>query len=148
MSEHFTLSELCRTSRGDGDNTPNLEQIDNLERLCRLILEPIRKLLGSPLHINSGFRDADTNKAVGGAPNSAHLDGRAADWVPMRGPAKGAFVLVMRSEVPFDKLILETRDGMNYWVHVQVAKDGAEPRKLAYTAAPGPSGAMKYTRCY
>jgi len=42
-------------------------------------LDLLRELVGAPLIITSGFRCERHNKAVGGAPNSAHLRGKAAD---------------------------------------------------------------------
>lgn len=42
-------------------------------------LDQVRSDLGSPIVIDSGFRCARHNKEVGGAPNSAHLRGIAAD---------------------------------------------------------------------
>ena len=42
-------------------------------------LELIREAWGEPIHITSGVRCAAHNKAVGGAPDSAHLTGWAVD---------------------------------------------------------------------
>lgn len=42
-------------------------------------LDKARDLAGVPFIINSGFRTLAENQAVGGAPNSAHLSGLAAD---------------------------------------------------------------------
>ena len=42
-------------------------------------LDLLRELVDAPLIITSGFRCERHNKAVGGAPNSAHLRGKAAD---------------------------------------------------------------------
>lgn len=42
-------------------------------------LEQLRVAYGKPITINSGYRCPEHNKAVGGAPNSFHMQGRAAD---------------------------------------------------------------------
>lgn len=78
ISKHFSLEELCRTSQ-PYDNTPNTQQVINLCFGVHNILEPLRNLLEKPIIINSGFRSVQVNKAVGGVPNSQHLQGLAAD---------------------------------------------------------------------
>lgn len=42
-------------------------------------LEQLRVAYGKPITINSGYRCPEHNKAVGGAPKSYHMQGRAAD---------------------------------------------------------------------
>lgn len=42
-------------------------------------LQDLRDLLGTPIHINSGFRCVEHNRMVGGAEHSLHLAGMAAD---------------------------------------------------------------------
>lgn len=42
-------------------------------------LQKFRNLLGRPVVLNSAYRCADHNQAVGGAPASYHLSGRAFD---------------------------------------------------------------------
>ena len=44
-------------------------------------LQQIREHFGKPVLINSGYRCTKHNKAVGGAPNSQHTHGKAADIV-------------------------------------------------------------------
>ena len=44
-----------------------------------LSLGTARQIAGIPFHINSSWRDKDTNQRVGGKPNSAHLRGNAVD---------------------------------------------------------------------
>ena len=83
LSPHFTLEEMCFSStavRLGIDNTPTPEIVAHLTVLANA-LEPVRALLGHPMHIDSGYRCSALNKAIGGAPNSAHMDGYAADFV-------------------------------------------------------------------
>lgn len=42
-------------------------------------LEHLRRLAGAPVLVNSGYRCPNHNRAVGGAANSYHLIGMAAD---------------------------------------------------------------------
>ncbi len=76
LSPHFTLAEFL----APGDKVkPTPAQIENLRRLCVEVLEPMRKKLGRPLTITSGFRSHAYNAEIGGAPGSQHTQGIAAD---------------------------------------------------------------------
>ena len=74
LSEHFTLSELCRTDTGL-KNTPDAGSTVKLKQLCTALLEPIRKKCGHPIIINSGYRSNDVNTKVKGSSTSQHLYG-------------------------------------------------------------------------
>lgn len=81
--KHFTLSEFTRSVTAERyglENNPNAAQIQNIECLCRLILDPLREAIGHPIYITSGFREPRLNYLVGGSITSAHKDGLAADF--------------------------------------------------------------------
>ena len=115
LSEHFTLSELTMSERAarDGlDNTPSSTSIENLKRLAAA-LEAIRVKLGRPIVVTSGYRAPLVNKAVGGAADSAHVLGLAAD-INCPGMTPKALALFIKSSgVKYDQLILE----YDTWVH-------------------------------
>lgn len=143
LSEHFTLQELTASGialRTGLDNTPDAPHVANLTRLCEMLLEPVRSLLGVPLHINSGYRSGLVNAAIGGAMNSAHMEGRAADFVPIGFPLREAFDVLRTSGLPFDQIIFECAA----WIHIAVAPNDS-PRKEALTATGGP-GSWHYER--
>ena len=72
LSANFTVKEFaCK----DGNVAVLVD--DNLVNG----LQKIRDHFGKPIHINSAYRTAAHNKAVGGSPNSQHLQGKAADIV-------------------------------------------------------------------
>ncbi len=79
LSKNFTLEEMVATSHRKLQDTPTLEVVQNLQKLCVLVLQPLRDTLGAPVYINSGYRSERLNARVGGVPNSRHLQGRAAD---------------------------------------------------------------------
>ena len=81
LSEHFQLSEFCNWKKYP-QNIPTIQQISNMIYGCRQLLEPAREAIGCPIIINSGFRNADVNRRVGGVKNSQHLQGCAADIRP------------------------------------------------------------------
>jgi zinc D-Ala-D-Ala carboxypeptidase len=144
LSPNFTLEELVFSPaalRKGIDNTPDAMQIDNLKALCLHVLEPVRALLGVPLHVDSGYRSAQVNLLVGStAVHSAHLDGRAADIIPIGLDLISAFGIIKVSEIPFDQLIIEC----NAWLHISVAAAGELPRGECMTAAGRP-GQWVYT---
>ena len=81
LSEHFQLSEFCNWQKYPA-NVPTTQQVANMAYGCRQLLEPAREAIGCPIIINSGFRNADVNRRVGGVKNSQHLQGQAADIRP------------------------------------------------------------------
>ena len=84
LSEHFELAEFLvseTAARRGIANEPTPEIIDNLRRLCQLVLEPLRVKLVRPVVITSGYRSLALNRAVGGSPTSHHRQGRAADLI-------------------------------------------------------------------
>ena len=133
LSEHMTLAELTKTNTGI-ENVPNEAQVENLKRLCRW-LERLRKRWNDkygdgddPIIINSGFRSAAVNKAVGGAPTSNHLTGCAVDIrvAGLEQLLRYAVILLDISDESgedFDELLLE-RKGAVMWLHFAVRPSG------------------------
>lgn len=69
---------MIRTSTGLPNYPKTFEQLDNL-MLTTTRLQLIRDKIGIPIYVNGAFRSPAVNKAVGGVPTSAHLQGLAAD---------------------------------------------------------------------
>jgi zinc D-Ala-D-Ala carboxypeptidase len=139
LTPHFSLEEMTfsDTANLQGiDNTPNAEEVECLVRTCE-VLEQIRTLCGShPVIITSGFRCPDLNKAVGGASDSAHVYGLAADFViPEFGTPKEIcnHLIDQLWELGIDQLINESSSG-GAWVHVGLT--AGDPRCEALTISP------------
>src|SRR5438874_270924 len=90
LSAHFSLDQLIASevaARSGIDNTPPEPVLANLRRLAQLLEEVRAALGGEAIDVSSGYRSAELNRLVGGSAASAHLDGRAADFVaPGYGP--------------------------------------------------------------
>ena len=86
LSQHFTVAELCKLKKYP-KNIPTIQQITSMTYGCRHLLEPAREAIGCPIIINSGFRNAQVNRQVGGVSGSQHLLGQAADIRP-KDPAQ------------------------------------------------------------
>ena len=137
LSEHFGLAELCKTKTRI-ENVPNEAQVNNLKRLCRW-LEKLRKRWNDkygdgddPIIINSGFRSAAVNKAVGGVPMSNHLTGCAVDirCIGMEQALRYAAILLDISDQSgedYDELLIEQK-GRVIWIHFAVRPSGNRRR--------------------
>ena len=123
VTMHFTIEELyaSKTAKDKGiNNMPSVREMVNLVYLAAYVLEPLRKAMGEPIKIGSGFRCQQLNKAVGGVSNSQHLTGQAADLCIDGDIKKGKkWFAYIRDHLPFDQLIWERNPKTgNYWVHV------------------------------
>jgi hypothetical protein len=121
LTPHFTLEELCfsqEAARAGIDNTPSREVVANLVRLAKM-LEKVRALLKNPIHISSGFRCAELNTRIGGSAKSAHLEGRAADFIcPAFGTPYAVARRIAGTRLGFDQMIHE----YGRWVHIAVPR--------------------------
>ena len=84
LSPHFSLLELTESATArqrDIANIPPPEAVENLKRLCKGTLEPLRKALGLPVIITSGYRCKELNNIVNrSSKTSQHMLGQAADF--------------------------------------------------------------------
>ena len=89
--EFFTWAELRRNGRGIDNPIPTSARI-NLTELVQHFLDPIRRYLGEPVIVTSGFRSVALNTAVGGSKTSAHMTGEAVD-IKVGGMTSGALLM-------------------------------------------------------
>jgi len=120
LSAHFTFAELTASetaARRGINNDPSPEALARLRHTC-VGLEAIRSRLGAPLHITSGFRCLELNRAIGSKDTSDHVTGDAADFIcPQFGGPRSIVAVLMDAQIPFDQLI----DEYGRWVHVSFA---------------------------
>lgn len=118
---NFSIKELIHSDnaiKSGIDNTPNIEQIDNLLNLIFYCLQPIRDKLKKPMIITSGFRNPKVNFLAGGKTNSEHLEGKAADFI-VKGMTPNQIIdFIVKSGIEYDQLINE----YNKWVHISFNK--------------------------
>jgi putative chitinase len=128
LSENFTYEELTHTDHREFDNTPNEDEMANLVRLANF-LEQVKEVLGGkPIMINSAFRSAEVNKAVGSTDKSQHRHGCAADIrVPGMTPDEVVSAII-NSGLPYDQCIRE----FDRWTHVSIPNhEDIQPRAMA-----------------
>ena len=135
LTENFLDTEL-----GVAGLDPRI--VGNATYLCSELLEPIRLHFHQPIHVHDGYRDPQHNARVGGKPNSWHLyeGGHAAADINVMGvDLTEAFDwITLSSGLPFDKVILEAKNGRPATIHLQIDCLVA-PRRLAYTGGTGDS---------
>ena len=138
LTEHFDLAEFTisqEAARRGIDNTPPDEVLENLYILA-MALEEVRARLGCPIVISSGYRSPALNAAVGGAANSAHVLGYAAD---LTCPGFGAPLSVCKAiatlpDFKYDQCIYEWKS----WVHLSI-----DPRGRMQTLTINRNGTRK-----
>jgi len=126
LTNNFTLAELTVTNSGL-PNVPNSNEIAALKLLCENILQPLREKYGKPIKVNSGFRSAAVNKAVGGVASSQHVGGQAADITGGNKIENRILFDLIRNHFTFDQVICEH----DYtWIHVSYKKFGNRKQTL------------------
>ena len=116
LTPHFTLEEFTfsqTASRKGIDNTPDKDALQNLQFLAER-MEDVRKLLGTAIHVSSGYRCFKLNTILGSKPSSQHTQGLACDFTSSRhgNPSNIVFAIVS-SNIPYDQLILEFHNPYN-----------------------------------
>lgn len=133
LSPHFHLEEftVSRDAVKFGiSNEPDEDARRNLLRLAQMLEVVRNELGGNALIITSGYRSKKLNAMVGGAPNSAHSNGMAADFIcPGFGSPLKICQAIISAGIDFDQMILEPG-----WVHFSIAD---KPRRQILTARPG-----------
>lgn len=71
--KYFTITEIL-----NGRDVPE-ELLENIIPTVK-VLDKLREFYGKPIYINSTYRPASYNKAVGGKPKSLHLEFNAIDF--------------------------------------------------------------------
>lgn len=121
LTDHFTLEELTFSeyaARNGMSNEPTPDALGNLRFLAER-LEEVRTLLASPIRVTSGYRARAVNAGVGGAANSQHVLGLAADIVvPEYGTPYEVASAIAASALPYDQVIHE----FGRWTHVSFTK--------------------------
>ena len=123
ISPHISYREgvysITATRKGIS-NTPNDEQLANMELVAEEIFEPLRVWVGGPIKINSFFRSPELNKSIGGSSKSQHCKGQAIDIDDTFGKATNAEMYhYIKDNLDFDQMIWEFGNDDNPdWVHI------------------------------
>ena len=131
LSKNFDWKEFTKSDTASrlhiNNEIVDWDVRDNIKALVDHILQPLRTAWGGPLFINSGFRCAELNEAVGGVPTSQHVKGQAAD-VGCSDPIALA-KLARRMNLPFDQMIIYPS-----FVHFSYEREGENRGEVLYSA--------------
>ncbi len=145
LSKNLTLAEATKSqvaTRRGIDNTPNAEQIRNLQLVAKYVFQPLREHFDVPIGITSGFRSRQLNTAIKGAKNSEHTLGRALDLDAdvYGGVTNKEIFEFIKNHLDFNQLIWEFGDDKNPdWVHVSYSEKGNKKQVLRANRVPGSS---------
>ena len=148
ISEHISYKEgvysNTATRRGI-DNTPDDDQLSNMELVAEEVFEPLRNYVGGPIKINSFFRSPELNTAIGGSHKSQHCKGQAIDIDDTFGRCTNAEMYhFIKDHLDFDQMIWEFGDDDNPdWVHVSYVSE--EDNRNRCLKAYREKGKTKYT---
>lgn len=123
------ITASITASKYNIDNTPQQEQLDNIERLILNIYDPIIEEFGYPPFISSGFRSETLNQKITKNLNSKsqHQKGEAIDLdtqVDQRGVTNKEIFNFIKNNLIFDQLIWEYGSYTEPdWVHVSYSLD-------------------------
>ena len=128
ISKHITYAEAIHSNTAKRkciDNTPNPTQVENMKILAEKVFEPLREWVGRPIKVNSFFRSAELNEAIGGSKTSQHCKGQAIDVDDVYGGKTNAEMYTwIKENLNFDQMIWEFGTDMNQnWVHISYVSE-------------------------
>lgn len=129
MSKYFTLEEMTHSNtavRLGIHNVPNADQLKDLNRLMEY-LDRIREEFRQVVIVTSGFRSKELNRAIGGAKDSQHMLGQAADIVTRGEKTLRDLFDLIRKIGGFHQLIWE-QTPKSTWIHVSIPPEGKFPK--------------------
>lgn len=138
ISKNFGLDEFTKSAKAKQlgiNNEPDVTALMNIQELVNKVLQPLRDGLGVPIIITSGYRSPALNAAIGGATNSQHMKGEAAD---IKSNDNARMFNYIKNHLPYDQLIWEAGDDdQPDWVHVSYKGVGNRKQILRYYPGQG-----------
>lgn len=125
--KNFLPEEFIRSDTAEKlgiKNTPNAGQIIAGLALADK-MQILRDAIGKPFKINSGFRCRELNSAVGGAPNSWHIQFLACDFNIQGMQPHEAVLAIKATRISVDKVFVERG-----CVHLQTNMNDAKNRNF------------------
>lgn len=142
LGKYFKLGEMLQWRE---DNIPEDNQLVNMAQLCCCLLDSIRDRFFKEygyMEISSGYRNKKYNQLAGGADDSQHQKGEAADINFSKCKTKEQLKLIfdwIKEYCKYDQLIYEVktvnRNGADieiFWIHVSYKIAGNRQQALTF----------------
>lgn len=135
LSKNLSLAEMIRSEsakRKGISNIPTEEHLANMKKLAINVFQPIRDHFNVPIHISSGYRSLELNKAIKGSKTSQHCTGEAID-IDMDGTtiSNAQIFNWVKNNLVFDQMIWEFGTDSNPdWVHVSYESSGKQRKQI------------------
>lgn len=142
--KYFTMKELTKSATAEKyglKNEPGTKEKVALKSLVKLVLDPLREAWGKPIQLTCAYRSKEVNARVGGHSNSHHTYGCAADIVCLEKDQDRMMQILV--ENPHVDLCQHYPD--RNFIHVNIARPGEKPRRLAMTQWKGEK-AIRYAK--
>lgn len=126
ITDNFSLEEFTKSTTAIAnniDNTPTAYEKENIIRLVREILQPIRDKYGKAITVTSGYRSPVLNRYVKGSSTSQHLKGEAADITSLDNKKLWDIIVDMinNNEITVGQLIWEKgTKKCPSWIHISL----------------------------
>ena len=134
ISKHISFDEATKSItaiRRGIYNIPSAEVLSNMELVAEKCFEPLREWYGKPIRINSFYRSAALNTAVGGSRTSDHVKGMAIDLDTTSNAENKKLFDWLKDNVEFTQLIWEYGDKSGPdWVHISYDKNNLKKQIL------------------
>jgi uncharacterized protein YcbK (DUF882 family) len=122
LTNNFNLNEFNK------HNFPLTETIlRNIQELAKN-LQVLRDEVKKPIKITSGFRDPSFNKKIGGASQSRHITGQAAD-LKIEGYTPKQVAAIIEKLIAAGKMKQGGLGIYSTWIHYDTFFDGKHPRR-------------------
>jgi hypothetical protein len=154
ISNYINIKEAIKSKTAikyNIDNTPNTEELLNMQNLGFRFFDPLREHFDTPIFVSSFFRSKKLNKKIKGAKNSDHITGQAID-IDQDGKSdlsnNEIFDYIVEN-LNFYKIIGEFPDenGNYKWIHVSFMKDSElNKKKIVLEAYKDAQGKTNYRR--
>jgi len=130
---YFILDEFLASQtalmRGIDNTQLSKDDLNNLDKLIRIYMDPLREYIRGPIIITSGYRCRELNSIVGGVHNSEHLTGNACDFYAPGMSLETAFnetVKFLKEGTPGWNQVIKERG----WIHLGVSSKNEIIKKV------------------